>query len=100
MGYQSFLRSDDMEYPEKRSDPREECFMTVDIAYEDKVYTDFIRNISNNGVYINTSEHIPIGRALILTYHSPQQGPKKRIGQVVWTDSGGMGIRLPKGGEF
>jgi hypothetical protein len=35
-----------------------------------------------------------------LTYHSPQQGPKKRIGQVVWTDSGGMGIRLPKGGEF
>jgi hypothetical protein len=35
-----------------------------------------------------------------LTYHSPRQGPKKHIGQVVWTDPRGMGIRLPKGGEF
>ena len=89
-----------MEYPEKRSDPREECFMAVNIAYEDKVYTEFIRNISKRGVYIATNEQIPAGRALILTYHSPQQGPEKRIGQVVWTDSKGMGIRLPKGGEF
>jgi len=89
-----------MEYPEKRSDPREECFMAVTIAYEDKIYTDFIRNMSKRGVYIDTNKQIPAGRALILTYHSPQQGPKKRIGQVVWTDSGGMGIRLPKGGEF
>ncbi len=89
-----------MEHLEKRKDPREECFMAVNFTFDDKAYSEFIRNISKRGMFIVSNMQIPSGRALTLSYNLPEQGPAKRIGQVVWSDSGGMGIRLPAGGEF
>ncbi len=89
-----------MEHLEKRKGQREECFMAVNIAYDDKAHTDFIRNISRSGMFIDSNKAIPAGRALLLTYDLPGQGPTKCIGQVVWMNSEGMGVRLPEGGEF
>ncbi len=56
--------------------------------------------MSKGGMYIDSNMKIPAGRALLLTYQEFQQKPTKRIGQVVWSDSMGMGIRLPKGGLY
>ena len=89
-----------MENPEKRKDLREECIMAVNFVIDDKAYTEFSRNISDGGMYIDSNMQIPAGRALLLAYQMPRQKPTKRIGQVVWSDSMGMGIRLPKGGEY
>jgi len=89
-----------MEISERRRDPREDCLLVVNFAFDDKAHTAFIRNVSAGGLYIDCVENIPPQRAIILTYHPPRKGPIKRIGQVVWSDSAGMGIRLPEGGEF
>ena len=89
-----------MENLEKRKDPREECVMAVNLVIDDKAYTEFSRNISKGGMYIGSNMQIPAGRALLLAYQVSQQKPTKRIGQVVWSDSMGMGIRLPKGGKY
>ena len=87
-----------METSERRKDPRENCFMAVDFAFDDKSYTEFIRNISNRGLFIETNMQIPPGRAVLLTYDSPEQGPIKRIGKVVRSEPTGVGLRLPNGG--
>ena len=89
-----------MENTEKRKALREDCVMAVNIVIDDKAYTEFSRNMSEGGMYIDSSLKIPAGRALLLTYQESQQKPTKRIGQVVWSDSMGMGIRLPKGGLY
>ena len=89
-----------MEASERREYPREDCHITINFIYEDKAHTEFILNISKGGIFIDSNEQIPSGHALILTYDSPQQVPTKHIGQVAWANSGGMGIRLPKGGGF
>ena len=89
-----------MEYLEKRKDPREECLVAVNFSFDDKAHTEFIRNISQSGMFIDSNMQIPKGRALILSYDLPERGATKCIGQVVWSDSMGMGIRLPKGGAF
>jgi hypothetical protein len=89
-----------MERSEKRKAPREECIIAVNIVIDDKAYTEFSRNMSKGGMYIDSNMQIPTGRALLLTYQESQQKPTKRIGQVVWSDSMGMGIRLPKGGLY
>jgi hypothetical protein len=83
-----------METLEKRQPPRENCLMIVDFACEDKAYTEFIRNISKGGMNIDSHVFIPIGNGLTLTFQYPQQGPVKRIGKVVRTDAGVMGIQL------
>lgn len=74
--------------------------MAVNFVIDDKAYTEFSRNISKGGMFIDSTMQIPAGRALLLSYDLPKQGPTKRIGQVVWSDSTGMGIRLPRGGEY
>ncbi len=74
--------------------------MSVNITFDDKSYTEFIRNMSTKGMFIDSNIQIPPGRALLLTYDLPEQGPNKRIGQVVWSTPRGMGIRLPDGGGF
>ena len=89
-----------MENLEKRKALREECVIAVNLVIDDKAYTEFTKNISKGGMCIDSNMQIPAGRALLLAYQVPQQKPIKRIGQVVWSDSMGMGIRLPKGGEY
>ena len=89
-----------MDYSEQRKNPRNECFIAVNFAFDDKCYTEYIRNISEGGIFISSTMQIPPGRALLLTYDLTEQGSAKRIGQVVWSDPEGMGVRLPEGGEF
>ena len=89
-----------MRVSERRKYPREECFIAVNFAFDDKAYTDFIRNISKNGIYIESKEQVPRGRAIVLAYHPPKQRPTKRIGKIVRSNLSGMGVRFPKGGAF
>lgn len=89
-----------MRASKRRRYPREECFIGVNFAYDDKAYTEFIRNISERGFYIESNEQIASGYAIMLTYQPPQQGPAKHIGKVVWSDSTAMGIRLAEGGKY
>jgi len=89
-----------MDYQEQRENSRNDCFIAVNFAFDDKSYTEFIRNIGKGGIFVSSNMQVPAGRALLLTYDLPEQGPIKRIGQVVWSDSEGMGIRLPEGGKY
>ncbi len=79
---------------EKRGDPREICFIPITFAFEDRIYTEFIRNISRRGIYIESDVQILKGRDLTLSYHLPEKEPIKRVGKVMWANSEGMGVQL------
>ena len=79
---------------EKRLYSREECFMPVNFAFEGKAYTEFIRNISNGGMYIESYMKIPAGKPITLTDTLPAKGPVKCRAMVVWDNSEGIGVQL------
>ena len=79
---------------EKRVYPGEECHLPVNFAFEGKVYTEFIRNIGNGGMYIESDMVIPAGKRITLTSTLPAKGPVKCFGVVVWDNPEGIGVQL------
>jgi len=74
-----------------------EIYQAYSDEYDQMInHQDYLGN--GSGMFIDSNLKIPAGSALMLAYHPPQQGPTKRVGQVVWSNSAGMGIRLPVGG--
>jgi len=89
-----FLKRNFMESLDKREDSRVSCLIPVTFLFKDRVFTEFIRNISQKGIYIESDVHASEGSELILSYQSTETGPFKGIGKVVWATTEGMGIRL------
>lgn len=84
-GYQSNMES--------RRDCRKPYFIPVDYATTDRLYQEFIFNISAGGVYIETRQPLPVGQKISLTFALPNQPIHiKTTGGVVRTDTKGIGI--------
>ncbi len=83
-----------MDKIERRENPRKACSVPVYFSFKDKAYTEFIRNISDKGMYIDGSARLSPGREIILGYRLPGQDYTKRPGLVVRKSSDGMGIQL------
>ncbi len=68
--------------------------MVVNFTADGKAYTEYIRNISNGGLCIDTKAEIHTGKPLTLVVHPPLSNPIKISGKVVWANSPHMGIQL------
>ena len=83
---------------EMRKHPRRSTHM--DIAYSsDKrgVFEDFVRNISADGLYIETNLVTEIGQKLTMTFSHPGSGdPIKILGKIVRVDPNGIGVKFNK----
>lgn len=78
---------------ERRQAARKTYFVPVNYATPDRAYSEFIRNVSESGVFIETKHLIPPGRELTLTFSLPGYcEPLKLMGKVVRTDTMGMGV--------
>jgi Tfp pilus assembly protein PilZ len=83
---------------EKRKNPRRSTL--IDITYSSdkrRVFEDFVRNISDGGLYIETNLVSELGQQLNMTFSHPETGnPIKVLGKIVRVDSKGIGVKFNK----
>ena len=79
----------------KREHPRKECMMTTDYVHDDRVYRNFVKDISESGAFIQTKVLFEIGDEIVQSFSlSDKQIPFKFTGEVVRSDQSGIGIRF------
>ena len=84
-----------MKTRERRSSTRKNVHMAVHYSHEDKVFTEFARNVSARGMNIECASPVQPGSKLtLIIQHRLHDNPFKVYGKVMWTDSKCMGIKL------
>ena len=80
-----------------REDSRIDCFLAVDYATKDRFYQDFINNLSNGGVFIETASKLQVGSKVSLAFSLPALNNSFKIdGMIVRTDDDGLGVQFAK----
>lgn len=83
---------------EKRKYTRKPCSTPVGYAVLDTDHTAVIENISSGGVFIDSENALDVGRDILMTIQFPEEPkPVTLIGEVVWNNHKGMGIRFKMG---
>jgi Tfp pilus assembly protein PilZ len=60
--------AEDLLVKEKRSDIRKACSIPINFAAYDRVYSNHIKNISPNGLFIETQRPLLVGDEIIMTF--------------------------------
>ena len=79
-----------------REYPRLSCYLLVDFATDDKAYRSCIRDISANGVFIETGDRFETGQNIALCFtltESEESLPFKVKGKVTRIYPDGIGVR-------
>ena len=84
---------------ERRDCSRKKCRQTpVDWSGSDVAHTDFMRDVSTCGAFIETQRPVRTGQDVCVIFSLPELNmPLKVTGQVVRSDGSGMGIRFKTG---
>lgn len=80
---------------EKRAFIRKSCSIPVSYATYDRVYSNTIKNISQNGVFIETRRPLFVGETIIMSF--PMQGfdkPLRIKGEIVQVNRLGVGVEF------
>ncbi|MDJ0783354.1 MAG: PilZ domain-containing protein [Desulfosarcinaceae bacterium] len=78
---------------ERRRGSRRRCFIPVDYVINDRVYRDFIDNLSQQGAFIRTRERLAVGTEICMTFSwIDALTPIKSKGIVVRNANSGMGV--------
>ena len=86
----------------KRGHNRKAYFMVVDYATHDRTYVDFIKDISESGVFIRTHMPFKIGQEISLTFPLPDHKRHVKVsGKIVWSCEDGIGVEfvMPDDGD-
>jgi uncharacterized protein (TIGR02266 family) len=85
----------------RRTDPRYTRRLEVELIVGDSKRTAFTRNISLGGVFIETTDLMPLSTKLLIRFQVPTQPEPIEVGgEVRWLENGmpnqssGMGIRF------
>ena len=80
-----------------REDSRIPCFLPVDYSTNDRVYQDFINNLSKGGVYIETLSPFRVGQLISLIFTLPSVEKTFKVsGTIVRTEQDGIGVKFTK----
>lgn len=80
---------------EMRSDPRKPTFIAAECSSGNTCFTDFIQDISNGGVYIQTDGNFFLNQQISLTFSLPKTRDEQTVsGEVVRVDSEGIGVKF------
>lgn len=89
------------EVPEKNTDESErkhvrvDCFVSVDYTDSERVFKDYIEDISTSGVFIKTRESFSVGEEIVLSMSLSREGSAFKIpATVVRAASDGIGVRF------
>ncbi|MBN1847631.1 MAG: PilZ domain-containing protein [Deltaproteobacteria bacterium] len=79
----------------RRYHPRKPYFMIVDYATPDRNYGDFIKNISESGVFIQTRIPFAVGQNISLTFPLPDRSKHIKVrGKIIRTNEEGIGVEF------
>lgn len=85
----------DISYEDMRNHPRKTSLIAVDCTTHDVCFTNFIQDISNGGVFIETTAHFYVGQQLKMNFSLPEiENPIAVNGKVVRVDSQGIGVQF------
>ena len=77
-----------------REHHRKSFVMVVDYVMQDRMYKDFIQDISAGGLFIETSQPFSVGQDVTLTFPLPDHQEHIKItGEVVRTTPQGIGVK-------
>lgn len=80
-----------------REDSRIPCFLPVDFSTASRVYQDFIHNLSNGGVFIETAAPIKAGQPISMIFTVPSlEKTFKVTGTIVRSERDGIGVKFNK----
>lgn len=80
---------------ERRKFSRKSSLIAIDCVTNNKHFTDFIQNISNGGVFIQTGFSFYVGQELTMNFSLPNVEDIINIsGEVVRLDSQGIGVKF------
>jgi Tfp pilus assembly protein PilZ len=80
---------------EKRKHPRRRILRYVDCSGYHCKFSDFMRNISAGGLFIETKTPVYIDQELAMNFTLPDVGePFNVTGKVVWANPKGIGVKL------
>ena len=80
---------------EMRRNPRKPIFISAECSTGDTCFIDFIQDISNGGVFIQTDGRFFLGQKITLTFSSPKTREDQTVsGEIVRVDSKGIGVKF------
>jgi hypothetical protein len=79
---------------ERRESERLGCLLLVDYAVADFVYRDFVRDISCDGMFIETRRKFGKGLILHIAFNVLGQGGIKLTGRVARSTREGIGVKF------
>ena len=82
-------------FHERRSNIRKSCKIPVRYATYDRIYSNDIINISQNGVFIKTSKPLFVGEEILMNFELKGfNEPLKLMGEVVHANRTGIGVQF------
>ena len=79
----------------ERKNVRVDCLVSVDYADSDRVFKDYIEDISTSGVFIKTRESFTVGEEIVLSMSLSKEGSAFKIPAVVVRAApDGIGVRF------
>jgi len=86
---------DEEQVPEKRKYGRKDFIRVIDYTVGDRYYRDFIQDMSEGGLFIETSNEFSAGQKIVMTFISPDyQKPFKVHGEIIHVQTDGIGVKF------
>ena len=86
---------DEEQVPEKRKYGRKDFIRVIDYIVGDRYYRDFIQDMSEGGLFIETSNDFSVGQKIIMSFSSPDyQKPFKVHGEIIHVQTDGIGVKF------
>ena len=86
---------EDWQHGHRREHSRKSCSVYVDFATEGSAFSGAIKNLSMNGLFIETSEQFLPGQIITLTFSLPNHPkPFKTNAKVVRQSARGVGVQF------
>ncbi len=86
---------EEWQHTKRREHPRIPCAMAVDYVAGDRALQGIIKDMSADGMFIETRGPLSVGQEIVLTFSSPNYPePIKITGEVVRRGTLGVGVKF------
>lgn len=82
-------------YENKRVSTRKQCKIPINYATQNRIFSDYIADISKSGLFIKTREFLNVGEEIVLSFN--MQGydrPFKIRGKIIRSNKEGIGVEF------
>jgi uncharacterized protein (TIGR02266 family) len=78
-----------------RENPRKSCLINANYRVQGNSFRSYILDISIGGVFIETSERLPVGEDITLNFTLPSSSqPFSMAGKIAWSGPQGFGVKF------